>query len=282
VLAYHAGAVEVSELRLQIAAQLLEQTGYANSLAVRVHTGLASHAVLRGDYQAALAHGTRAYSIADRIGDESRRVTLPSNIALYHARLGNIADQIAAAEQCLGALAHRFRGHPEIQASYFRCMGYALQGRNFEAASGLEQMQARLPVDVPRWTHQLWALFKADVLAVLGRRREAIKVARNVLEDVGGSGFEAPYRGLLARWTAMCVESQAEARAARAAILGLRFGKGALALLDKAEMACALTYVDNYMGVENQENAAEVRKLLSRLPAAISRDLVCIGCLPSP
>ncbi len=279
LLAYHAGDTTYSECRLQAAAKLLQRTQLANSLAGRVYAGLASHDILRGDYYAALEHGLQAYAIANRVGDELRTAGLPSNLALYHARLGNVASQIECAEQCLRSIGAAFRGLPEIQASYFRSMGYAIQGRVDAAVTALQEMQAKLPDRAPRWAHQLWSLFKADVLAVVGRRREAIAVAAPTVADAHRAGFQAPYAGLLARWTALCVRNRDEANSARDSLLRMRSGMATLALLDKAEITCAIVWVNRYLGVGDTTVEHELRALLASLPAGVGRDLERIGVL---
>ena len=179
-----------------------------------------------------------------------------------------------------GLLGSSFTGYRDIQIAVAVGFGNAMLGREAEARRALEHMAARLPTSLPAWMEQAWHLGRADVLQLLGRRKDALASATQA--TLNGELHSDGFAGAFARWTVMLALEHGTMPLARNQVHSLRKDLHRYDALDQAEILAASTWMGCGPDARDAvtKAAAERRKLaakLSALPQAVSVQLSRLG-----
>jgi hypothetical protein len=279
VLAHHYGDRATSRLHLEAAVEIIEKQRFANSTAVRVHTGLGVHALLEGRYEDAIPHHMTAYRLAQSLGNEALMRGSCSNLAVCHGRLGYPTSQIEWAERGRALLGPAFKGYAELQLLYWKALGHATINQANEACSVLSSTDARLPAGLPLHMWRLWLLMKADVLAMLGRTAQATEFARGALRYDGDMTPLPHYLGLFTRWAAVAAASSEEDQAVTRLVLSLNPLLKNIAAVDVAEILAASAMVRKRLGCDATCQIEQLRSKLLELPPPVSDQLRRLGII---
>ncbi len=160
----------------------LEANKIKNSVYLALLLGrCAIHSSL-GEYEVALAIGERGVAAAREMGEERRLRLFPCK----HCTVPFATWQFRT-PSCNGRAGPPARsGSQQIDIldqnlHYILAEGHALRGETMEALDELRRGNAALQHVDQRWVRQLWQLRAADVLALLGRNREAQESAIGAL-----------------------------------------------------------------------------------------------------
>jgi len=272
---YHAGEKARSLDTIIGVIGSLEDQGITNSIYLRLVAGLAASYSGLGDYVNAEVTGQKGIKIARKLGEESRTKMLAANLALSHCRLGNTTAQLHWAEYCgttKPRSADSFFHH--YQVHFLRAHAYATLGRAAEAIAALEEGGRADATLAPAYLRQAWALRRADVLLLLGRRHEATCAGRDGvtgnMTELRSDAFAGPY----ARWSAkIAVAACGNADATRQSLEGLLARSNRLDSLDQAEVLNAKVWLDARQGRVNESERRELWRRLGTLPDAVTVEL---------
>ena len=281
VLANQCGDRKASLNHLRDAVDIIRRQGFANSTAVRVHTGLGVHAQSEGNYEDAIPHHMNAFRLAQALGNTVFIRMACLNLALCNARLGRSSASLEWTEKGMALLPSVFAGNNELQLLYWRALGHALLGQPDAAGEAIQFVEARLPVDVPGQLWRLWQLMKADVVSMLGNLTKATCFARTALRYDEDMTPLPHFLGLFARWAAVAAESPAEARSVVALTQALQPTLDTLAAVDAAEVLAASVMSLNRLGCECAQQVELLYTKLHQLPPAVYQQLKRLGVLCS-
>jgi tetratricopeptide (TPR) repeat protein len=221
--------------------------GLYNSDTSSIYNGLGAIALSEGDYSAALAHGMRAVEIREHIGDLVGRLPILTNLTLAYFRLGKYQDSRRVAESVLTKW--KYPGMEcQIQATYSYAMSSAMMGLHSEALESLDRQQSRLPSQMRTSVLHKWLFYKADVLMVCGREREAIQAGLNAtsgdLKELSSPNIAGPY----ARWTAVSAKPGPDRQAALSTLDSLVDRIGTFDRIDQTEIMASRLWLGRRLG----------------------------------
>jgi tetratricopeptide (TPR) repeat protein len=279
VLAMHCGNRAASLGHLKAAIDVVARQRFADSTAVRVHTGLGVHAQLGGRYEEAISHHLTAYRLAQGLGNDSLIRSSCLNLAVCYGRLGQPLALIEWTDKGKALLPPAFAGNSEVQLLYWKALGHAQLAQADAAGAALSFVDARLPCDVPTHMWRLWQLMKADVLTMLDKRDQAVNLARTALQYHGDMTPVPHYVGLFTRWAAVAAGDHSEDCAVARLTLSLQPNLGELAALDAAEVLAATALVRRRLGFDITMDNELLNYKLLELPPAVAQQLLRFGVL---
>jgi hypothetical protein len=115
--------------------------------------------------------------------------------------------------------------------------------------------------------HQLWGLFRADVVGSIGAAKEADTIARAAIDFRCLGPLADHYLGTYCRWCARIAAGTDEREAARAYLNHLHRDLGALDPLDQAEILIGSRLLTS--GDQGAELDAELQQRLASLPPGV-------------
>src|SRR5439155_4991409 len=115
------------------------------------------------------------------------------------------ADQLYWVSVARGCMGPESRGYLDVQLTYSMAFAHAMLGRPDLALDATAQLEARLQ-ERSHWLSQSWALWKADLLLLCGRRTEALNTALEELERIAFCLPSESFAGPFARWVALTSE----------------------------------------------------------------------------
>lgn len=274
LLAYHAGAKDISSNLLVEAKRIIEANSIASSVAIRVYTGLGTLASARGDYSEALTHSEAAARLASRLGrSEARRIGL-TNAALCHARLGNVSEQMQCVSEALKGLDDRPIAYNDVHGTAIKAAAHAALGENAEALNTLAVIDRRLSGDTQPWLLTAWNLMKADVLLMTGNLSAARECARQAVRLDTNQEMLAHFEGKIAFWTAELAGTTQELCVAEQCISALLERLDELDFIDQAEVLAASILTNSKAGHSVNDLPARLHDRLRRLPRACASLLI--------
>src|SRR5262249_15593650 len=125
----------------------------------------------------ALAAGEQAYRMAAKLGNDTLSTAVIGNLVMYCSRLGRYDDQSRWVAQVPKHRSSEFAGLVDVQIAYTTGLGAALRGQRSQADETIDSLEKRIPRGAPPWILQVWHLYRADVLWIMGRHSEAIRTA---------------------------------------------------------------------------------------------------------
>lgn len=189
-------------------------------------------------------------------------------MALCCGRLGQYADQlhwVSVARSCMGSAS---QGYLDVQLTYSMAFAHAMLGRPDLAVDATTRLDGRL-AGQSHWLVQSWALWKADLLLLSGRRTEALDTALRELDRNAFSLLSESFAGPFARWVALTTERTSNPAAASEIINRLADRIFDYDALDQVEILCAKHYVTSHLNRVSWELPSELREKLEGLTPAI-------------
>ena len=283
VLLYHEKNREASLHALSDIISEMESTGLANFVLLTMILGVNTLHCALGNYEQAIAAGLKGMTLARRMGDETRIVSLASNLALCHFRVGNHNDQIAWASFAAKQEVGRRDAVLRTQIAYLASMGHAILGRSEAALSELSTIPEAEASEFAPWIRQGWYLRKADVLQLVGRKRDALLSARNASSGELRELLRDSNAGLFARWLAiMASGSVSRIPQAMRDIEQLRRKERLLDKLDYVEVLNAKVWLASKCDAVVESDRQEMWELLREMPQGVSTQLSRLGLLEGP
>jgi tetratricopeptide (TPR) repeat protein len=258
----------------------LESQGIANSVYLRLVVGLSAIHSSLGDYEAAKVTAEKGVLLAKRIGDEQQHRVVAANLALTHCRLGDTHAQLHWAAKAAIPLERSFDIFHHIQIHHLRAQAYAVLGRVPEALAALAEGALTEAHSAHPYLRQAWRLRAADVFALLGRNKEALRSARAGVTGEMSEPLSNKFAGVHGRWSAkVAVAEETGAENVRGR-LNRFLGTGQrLDRLDQAEVLVAKVWLDTKTGVAVEQEKAEMWRRLEALPTGIMNELRLLGML---
>ncbi len=258
----------------------LEARGISNSVYVSLITGLAAMHASLGDYALAEQVGLKSVRAASRVGAERRIKMAAGNLSLALCRMGDMSAQLHWADKSAGPLDSSSGLFHHYQVQHLRAQAYAMMGRTQESLEALAEGDQVHGFPVPPYLFQAWHLRKADVLAILGREREALKSGRagtaNGMSKSQSDSFSGPH----ARWSARVAVADQEGVEQAQQMLRAQLEAGdRLDRLDQIEVLNAKVWMDAKGGVSLPAEQAEMWRGLGELPVGVTNELRRLGML---
>jgi hypothetical protein len=125
---------------------------------------------------------------------------------------------------------------------------------------------------------QAICFMKADLLWLLGRRREA-KVTGRAGIDLAEEPLASGMTGFFCRWSALTAKKPDLTMTRLDRLKQIYSTKDGLDAIDKVEVACSLMVLQHRLGMHDPSIALEMRKDLAELPPACARQLALLGVL---
>jgi DNA-binding SARP family transcriptional activator/tetratricopeptide (TPR) repeat protein len=238
----------------------------ADSLAASRQVLLACLAVWEGAYEDALRHNTIALELSTRRGIGPTGPVHLANIAQCHGRLGNLSEQIATAEKARDGLGPRFQQFTEIQIPYWLGAGYARRGENARVIEVCRQAEDRFAFGSEAWK-RIWTVYKADLLALIGRPDEAINAVCTL--DYRDR-YPVHFDGIFLRWHARAASSTLELDEVRSRLESAVTKLELYPMLDRAEILMTRQYLRD---ANNEAMGSDIQSLacvLRSLPPAVT------------
>jgi hypothetical protein len=258
----------------------MESNGISNSVYLSMILGVNALRCALGQYDLAVEAGLKGIGLARRLGDENRSRALAANLAFCYCRLGNFREQLVWASIAATESHQACDLQLSADAAYIEAMGYALLGQSTAALNALGSVTELQLKSLTPWSRQCWHLHVADVLQVLGRRREALSAARNAtsgdLARLLIEGSAGPY----ARWKAVLASLSPQGMDEVAKdIETLRARRERLDRIDYLEVLNAKVWLESKVGRVNEDDRQEMWQLLREMPAGVSTQLERLGML---
>ena len=219
-----------------------------------------------GDYCEGLRHNTLAHQLSARRGNEANDICMLANIAQCHGRLGNVPEQVDAAERGRARLGAKFENFSEIQIPYWLGVAHARRGETASVLETCAHVQERLSLASP-WWERLWAVHKADLLALIGRCDQALDTIRTLDSR---EQYPTHFDGIFLRWHARAASSSEELNVVADQLTTAAGRLECYPTLDRAEILMGLECLAtaDVLGMTGGRDA--LAALLERLPAAVT------------
>jgi tetratricopeptide (TPR) repeat protein len=257
----------------------LHRKGAANLTMAELQGGLGSIRMRQGRYEEAVMHYQEALALANRLGNDTRMSRIAGNLAVCLGRLGRYSEQLQLATTAPRPIGPEFSGFFEVQLAYSTASAHAMRQRFDLAVEAINSLEARLVGPIPKWIHQAWSLWKADILHISKRPGEAVACAREALErnrfELQSSSFAGPF----ARWVALICVLDEKARLAWPILENLLDKLSAYDAIDQAEILSAAVYLDSQDGRGPVRYVGSLECRLATLPLAVRSQLSVLGSI---
>jgi tetratricopeptide (TPR) repeat protein len=256
---------------------IAQQPLIVNTTTLRLFTGLGTMLVSSGKYYEAKTQYAECFRLATQIGRQVTAASAAANLALCHFRLGETAEQLSWAEESL-RLSDRFGSYVgRLHAMYCRGAALAFRQEYKAVRASIADTDGWVTDAMPGWLAECWALYRADLLTLIGARTNAIACARETIDHAKLGPIAEYYAGAYARWCALAAVNPKERSAAAAYLEGTYRLQKARDALDRVEIVAALHYVaDEGTRVDL---GPELRHQLLLLPSGVSRLLQALGLI---
>jgi DNA-binding SARP family transcriptional activator/tetratricopeptide (TPR) repeat protein len=271
--------VPVARALIDEAISLVDSTGTANSVAVRVFVGGGLLRIEVGDYEGAIPFLERAAKAAKQIDNAVHLSFAAAGLAIAHGRLGRTTLQLDWANVSLRSAREDDWGIAVISASYEKALALTFEGRDGEACNAIRDLDQRFSKPRPAWATQAWQLVKADILALSGNVRGAMMAAQSGATGVNENLFLSDFAGIHSRWMSL-VAIKRGTEASTLALLRERATElEKYHAKDRAEILAAIAALESRSGMCAEGTWAEVDEKLRSLPEPVSRVMRRLGTL---
>lgn len=258
----------------------LEANGITNSVYLALVVGLGAIQGDLGDYEGAMRIHERSLKLASRMGDERRSRVVAANLAVCHCRLGNPEAQLRWADRAVSVTDRTLGRHHFQQVQYLRAYAYAVLGRTTEALDALRLGEETAGPLAPVYRQQAWNLRTANVMALLGREREALCAARRAVDSAKGGLRSDSFAGLFARWLVrLAIAESRDLTDVRTQLANLVGRERLIDKVDQAEILNAKVWLDSRTGIVDARELREMWSRLESLPVGVTNELNRMGML---
>jgi tetratricopeptide (TPR) repeat protein len=252
----------------------LESNGVASAVVGQLQIGLGSIRCGLGDYVGAVAPFEKAYRVAERLENETRRTAAAANLALCYGRLGEYQKQLDWAKLAASQWKHAPRTYTDVLRDYSSALAYAMTNQRDESLSALSRLLAPLAIGIPDWAIQAQHFYAADVNLLLGRNKDAREAASRALglpPRLLSPAFAGPY----ARWRALLGSENGATADAEAEIGRMRDGLDEYDAIDQVQILAGWAQIKSQrisrrLPYSHHRNLSE---RLAILPPAVSQQL---------
>jgi DNA-binding SARP family transcriptional activator len=207
MLAYQERDIDAAEEELRNAAALSDQHSIRNSLLLQVLIGLGVVAVAKGDYGSATHYFLREYSLARKLDDELSVKRAAANLALCHARLGNLEEQHRWATLCVSVEAVGNDSAYQVTGLGILGLAQAIKGERDHARRTAGELVDGVECFPHPWLRQMAAYYAADILWILDEKERSLVLVRTALRGEYDRPRSKSAAGAFARWVAVCTRA---------------------------------------------------------------------------
>jgi DNA-binding SARP family transcriptional activator/tetratricopeptide (TPR) repeat protein len=278
-LSFHLGRRAESRRYAEMGAAALAKER-ADSVAARLRIGIGALHAVAGDYRRADEDFRAALAIADRLENAGLIGQALSNHSVTSLRLRRYDDCVTVAERAIDCLSSQPVDSYCIRSFEAGALAHALLGRSANALDWIKRGD-RLSAEAEATTiKQDWQTTKADVLWILGRRRQALECATQGLRLAKTGTIDLHSIGQLARWAARVAIANGFTDNALDWIKGVP-GYDQLDVMDEVELAAAECDLeaDRY-GFVSIESERHLKLLCGQLSNEVVFHLGDLGVLP--
>jgi tetratricopeptide (TPR) repeat protein len=207
-------------------------------------------------------------------------VIAASNLSLCNYRLGNYQKAKEQAEQATSRwLARGDKPTADVLRAILQGgLGAALADQR-DAAERAATLASTLVASIEHpWAKQLVLLMLADLLWLVGRRRDAIRAARRAI-DLDDSPCTNQATGIFSRWSAIIAAKGRDPYLTLERLKAIEAQTENMDTIDVVELKCAIQYLSETMGQWDASRSEYIRQALARLPIPISHQLTRLGIL---
>jgi DNA-binding SARP family transcriptional activator/tetratricopeptide (TPR) repeat protein len=255
------------------AAALLGEIGAQDRLASQIRLGIGAIAMHNAEYEAATVHTLEALEIAERLGHPSLIRLGVGNAALCLCRVGRYADSIAMSKRLASLSNDPWSAGALTSSLYARCLSLAQLGRFGDCLVEWERGIAAIDGHWPEWLRQATCLYRADLLWMMGKRKQALLTAAKAVSGQWDSPLSRNSWGAFARWISKAENVPQAIRSARLEALVAR--RHEADALDRLEILLACR--TNGRMTPADGSIAERDGLLGMLPKATLQQLKDVG-----
>jgi hypothetical protein len=250
-----------------------------NSALAMFYQGLGAIKAKQGAYGASVAAYLQCHQTATRVGNDAIAGQACANLALSLSRLGDYKESLEWAGRALGFPSRENLAHFCLPVVVSTILSQAMLGRDGEAELGIREGTQSFGNFGSKGRSQAWALYSADVYAIMGKMEQAdcegLRGTSGVNDDVHMTRYAGPY----ARWVARTTVHQKNARHGMEKLNRLLANLDAFDAMDRAEIVNAKTWLDAKNGEIRGDAVQQMRAHLRELPPAIEDQLARIGML---
>jgi tetratricopeptide (TPR) repeat protein len=280
LILFHAGLTSASLAEVNSGIERLKSLGAANVVMAQLHIGVGAINSRNGSYLEALAASEHAFRMATRLGNDSLTTLVIGNLVSYCGRLGRYEELSRWLARIPRARNQEFSGMVDLLISYFSALNEGVQGRRAQADEVMASLEQRMVGGIPRWMHQVWHFFRADVLWITGRHGEAIKTASEEINASSGELHSQAFAGLFSRWIAVTYLALGRPHEAISVLQNLLEKLDHYDALDQVEILCSICRVKVAAGSRDPGLEIALREGLSVLPPAVTSHLRRLEMLP--
>ncbi len=275
---YNHGELDRSRIATLDLCEFLAAHQTTDSTLVVARIGLGALACASGRYEDGLAALEKAYELACRLDNKGLRDSAAGNLLLCNHRLGNYARGKEWAKKV--RLADRSQGSPFLvaAAASYRGISSVLLGQREDAERALSSLNMCLRQPGTRWVTQATCFMKADLLWLLGRRKEA-KWAAKVGLEIADEPLAIGMTGLFCRWSALTARKPDSTVSRLDCLTRIYSRRAELDAIDRVEVACSMMVLQDRMGISDPTVSSEMRRGLAGLPPACAQQLALLGVL---
>ena len=255
----------------------LTGAGRADSIMVKVHTGLGAIAVTEGQYEESIRHSEAAYRAASRIDNVSLMSTAACNLAMSCSWQGRLTEHRSWALTSWRLLRSDAAGcYSHIQSASECCFSAISLGSRSDVLTALGWLERSIENAALPWVRQAGYLLKADVAWLTGDRPGAIKAASKA-RSLSRQPLVVEFSGAMARWTTLLCLRENKPEEALELLSGLYSEISQLDALDRAEVLSCLAFIQASIPLPMEGAAHRARQELARLPIQCTERLAKLG-----
>ncbi len=282
IILYEARQTSASLAEVNTGIEQLKKRNAANVVMAQLHIGVSAINSRKGNYQDALVAQEQAFRMAVRLGNDGLTSLVIGNLAMYCGRLGRLDDQSYWLAQVPMGRNVDFAGLADLTIAYFSAQSHALRGRRSQADEAMASVERRMVGRIPRWMHQVWHFFRADVLWLTGRHAEAINIAAEEMDASGGVLLSQSFAGIFSRWLAVTCRASGKHYHAITVLEGFLERIEDYDALDQVEILCSIRYANLSTGSCNSGLDEVIQEKLSALPPGVTHHLQRLEILSGP
>lgn len=238
-LLFQAGQMEASYQLADALLRGLRHRGVANSIAVRLQTGLGAIKGRQGQYLEAVAQHERALRDATMLGNDTLTAQARVNLAVCYGRLGRYEDQLSCAMDAAKASQALNVYYARAQLASSLGLSLANLGRHDAMRAAIEEWDQQLGSGVDPYVNQAWCLWKADILATAGFLDEACRVGSQAIFGHEMRLLCSALAGTFARWLAITCDGPPHQERAASILSDMEAELNSFDALDQIEILCA-------------------------------------------